>query len=124
MWYSNEPIAVVSRAKFGAFRHFGLLLPDGLVAHCAPNHGEHISTMDEFASGEDVKIERVLQIQEYAAILGRVTEATRTPKAYDALTNNCEMFVNRLLGVPPEIPQLRGIGVLIALGLLLKVAAK
>ena len=124
MLYTNEPLAVVSRAKFGAFQHMGLLLPNGLVAHCAPNRGEHISTMNDFASGEDVKIEQLLPPQEYAAILGRVAEAMRLPKAYDVLTNNCEMFVSRLLGAPPESPQLRRVAVLVAFGMLLKIAAK
>jgi len=118
MFYGNEPLALISCSKLGVLRHVGILLPSGLVAHCARHRGEHISTVEEFASGQDVSIDVLLPSAETAAILWRIAEAMRALRAYDDFTNNCEMFVNRMLGGPPVSPQLRAVVILAGLGLL------
>ena len=116
MLSSVEPMAVISCLKIGVFRHFGVLLPNGLVAHCAPHCGEHISSVEQFACGHDVTIERLLPPEQQAGTLRRIHEAVLAPKAYDPIANNCETFVNRVLGAPAISPQLRATVALICLG--------
>jgi lecithin:retinol acyltransferase len=122
--YFREPLAVISCPRGGVFRHVGILLPDGRVAHCAPSRGEHISTVEEFAAGQDVTIERLLTPEQCASSLRRIAEAMCAPKAYDGLTNNCEMFVNRMIGQRSESPQLQGAALLIGLAALARWAAR
>lgn len=117
-------MAIISRPKAGVLRHVGVLLRNGEVAHCLPGHGEHISSAEEFAAGQDVTIVRVLPHSEHATTLLRITEATRAPKGYDATTNNCEMFVNRVTGRKPESPQLQGVMILVGLTAFLSWAAR
>ena len=104
--HNYHSLAVISRRKAGAFRHVGVLLPDGRVVHCAPGRGEHISTGEDFAAGQDVAIVRIVEQPECAATLQRIAAALRSPKPYDAATNNCEMFANRMIGQNPVSPQL------------------
>lgn len=104
--HNDHSLAVVSRRKAGAFRHVGVLLPDGRVAHCSPGRGEHISSIEEFAAGEDINIERLVSELESAATTRRIAAAIRNPKMYDALSNNCEIFANRVTGQNPISPQL------------------
>jgi hypothetical protein len=118
------PLAVVGRAKAGILEHMGVLLPDGCVAHCAPGRGEHISTLQEFAGGQDrVRIVRHVQHPQHHATIAKIAEALRAPKPYDLLTNNCEVFANRVTGEEPNSPQLRGIVALFAFFGLIGLAA-
>jgi phage regulator Rha-like protein len=114
---------VISRKKLGALRHIGVLLPDGRVAHCAPVRGEHISSIEEFAAGQGVNIDRIVPATEYARTLKRIADAMRAPKPYDTTTNNCEMFANRMTGQKVESPQLQGVAILAGLAALLALAA-
>ena len=108
MLVAGSPISVISRPATGNLRHFGVLLPDGQVAHCTPQRGEHISTVEEFANGRDVKIERSVPAEKYWATLMRVISPMYVPKAYHLVSNNCEIFANRVTGEKEESPQLQG----------------
>jgi len=120
----THPIAIVSRPKLkGLWQHVGVLLPDGRVAHCGPGRGEHVSSVEEFARGEDVSILRALSEIEHAHVLQRLAEALRVPRQYDALQNNREMFANRVTGQPATSPQLRATMCLAALAAALLIAA-
>jgi hypothetical protein len=123
MHYCRSPIAIISRQKAGIFRHVGVLVPDGRVAHCAPNRGEHISTVEEFAAGGDVTVDRIVAETDHLATLHRIADALRSPKAYDPATNNCEIFANRVTGEEPVSPQLVGFVALLAIVAVLAFAA-
>lgn len=117
-----QPVAEISRPK-GPLRHRGLLLADGRVAHCSPARGEHISSAEDFAAGEDVIIDRQLADTNVVHAAQRIAEALRSPKAYDVVQNNCETFVNRVLGRKAESPQLQGIVILLGVAAFLGFAA-
>jgi hypothetical protein len=119
----HDPIMVISRSKGGVLRHIGVRLPDGRVAHCAPGLGEHISTIEEFAAGLDVTIDRIVSELEQMPTLRRIAEAMQSPKDYDSTTNNCEMFANRVTGKTPESPQLQGMVLVLAAVSVLGLAA-
>jgi hypothetical protein len=117
-------IALVSRRKAGAYKHFGVLLPDDRVAHCAPGRGEHISSIEEFSAGEDVTIERLIPAAEHPAILSRIAAAMQAPLQYDLTTNNCEIFANRVTGQKAESAQLHGTVLLAGFALFCLAAAR
>ena len=121
--HSDSFIAEISCPKDWGQKHVGIWFSDGRVAHCARRRGEHISTIDEFAAGHDVTIERMVPLHEHAATLARIAEAMRSPKAYDIVNNNCEMFVRRMLGEKVESPQLQGAILVIGLAAVLGLAA-
>ena len=123
-YHPPSSVAVLSRRKGGILRHVGLLLPDGRVAHCSPGHGEHISPVEEFSDGQDVTIERLLTPGESAVTMHRISQAVSASHAYDALTNNCEIFAHRMIGEIPVSPQLQSMAVLVGLAALLRVSAR
>jgi hypothetical protein len=123
LFHQSYPMAEISRPK-GLFRHTGVLLADGRVAHCAPARGEHISSVEEFAAGEDVSIDRELVPDEIQPVMHRIAEALRSPKAYDLLSNNCEMFVNRVFGRGPQSQQVTGAIVLMGVAAILGLASR
>lgn len=100
--------SVISRLKAGAWKHVGILLPDGRVVHCAPGRGEHVSSIEEFAIGQDVTILEEIPQHLHATILKSIAGSIRTPQGYHATTNNFEMFVNRVLGRSAHSSQLNG----------------
>src|ERR1700721_2291271 len=102
-------IAIVSCKKGGLLHHVGILLPNGTVAHCSPQRGEHLSTGEDFADGHDVTIDELIERSEWGLVLYRLNRFLVAPSAYHAVTNNCEVFVNRLLARQPASPQLQGI---------------
>lgn len=111
----GSSISVISRQATANLRHLGVLLPDGQVAHCTPQRGEHISTVEEFANGQDVKIERSVPAEKYWPTLQHLLSALCAPKAYHLVTNNCEIFANRVTGEKEESPQLQGAVMLVVL---------
>jgi hypothetical protein len=123
MLFPSEPIALVSRQKLALLRHLGVMLPDGRVAHCTPDRGEHISTIEEFAAGKDVKIERIMGPKQQLPALRRVAAAMAAPAAYNVATNNCESFANRVVRGKAESPQLVGVTILLGLALVAMLAS-
>ncbi len=123
MLYPEPFMAVIARRKAGLLQHVGVLLPDRRVAHCAPAKGEHLSSIEDFANGEDVTIVRVLAASEHVATLERITEAMRAPKGYHVTANNCEAFANRMTGQKVESPQLQGVVALLSLVALIGLAS-
>lgn len=118
------PVAVVTRPKFGGlFQHYGILLSNERIVHCAPGRGEHVSSSSAFAAGEDITIGRELSPIEQMATRDRIVEVLRSPQAYDFLTNNCEIFVNRLLGRKSSSDQLCAVVLLIGRTAFSRVAA-
>ena len=112
-----DSVALVSRPKLVLLRHIGVMLPDGRVAHCMPERGEHVSSIEEFASGRDVKIERVIAPESQLSTLQRIGAAMAAPSPYQLFTNNCENFANRCIGARAESPQLVAAAIFVGLAL-------
>lgn len=122
--YSTQlyPVGIISRPKAG-LQHWGVLLSDYRVVHCAPLRGEHVSSSEEFAAGEDITFVRVLAPSDHAETMNRISHSLRNPKAYDAITNNCQMFANRVTGADPDSPDLKAIVALTICAAIVSVAA-
>ena len=116
-------LSVISRLKAGAWKHVGILLPDGRVVHCAPGRGEHVSSIEEFAIGQDVTILEEIPRHLHDATLQRIIGSLRAPQVYHATTNNCEMFVNRMLGRSAVSAQLSGALLIASFAALIGLAA-
>ena len=95
---------IIARPKLiGVGEHWGVVLPNGLVAHHGPE-GEKIVTLDEFAQQRPVK------------------EIKRADPALNAhIMDNCETYATWLIGEKPHSPQVLGVAILgaIAIGVAL-----
>jgi len=117
-------VAIVARPKLsGLGEHWGVQLPDGRVAHCTPDRGEHISTYTEFAAGFQVRTKRNVPTQLQWEAVERVMGALRQPKTYHPTINNCEIFANKMIGVKPDSPTVNGLVVVALVAVVLRVAA-
>lgn len=104
-------ISIIARQKLTGFgEHWGVLLPNGIVAHNTDDKGPHYVTMQEFSAGKNIRIIRKVPPSEYESTLWRIQQELSNPKDYDLVTNNCEIFANRVTGHPPKSPQIMGWG--------------
>lgn len=93
-WLSADFGDILTRPKF-PFIHKGVYLGDGHVFQNTPDHGEHVTDIVGFASGEVVSVQPTPK-KEKPNILKRVTESLRHPKPYSHTNNNCEHTVTRV----------------------------
>lgn len=118
------PVRVISRPKWVLLRHPGIQLSDGRVAHNMPGRDEHISTFEDFAAGWPCRIDYELAPSEIMPTSQRIAQALLQPQRYAPGANNCEVFVNRMLGRAPESPQMQALALLATLALLIGLASK
>lgn len=118
-------ISIIAREKLtGLGEHWGVLLPNGYVAHNTDDKGPHYVTLQEFNAGRNVTEIRKVSSSEYNATLLRIQQELSNPKGYDLLTNNCETFANRVTGYTSESPQIKMWGFIFAIIGLTVLAAK
>lgn len=109
-------ILIVARQKLIGFgEHWGVLLPNGYVAHSTDDKGPHYVSLQEFEAGRNIKVIRKVPPSEYHSTLQRIQQELSQPAGYDLFTNNCEIFANRVTGYTPESPQIKGWGFFFAL---------
>lgn len=102
-------IRVLSRKKLGGLAdHWGVELPNGNVAHCAPETGVQVTTAEQYAMGNDVTIIRDVPVHLHGTVLQRLQLALAERRAYHATEWNCEIFANWLTGEKPESAQVKG----------------
>ena len=92
----------------GIGEHWGVLFPDGHVAHTSPERGTYITTYDDFAQGKRVTTKKVIPDDRYEEALRRARLAQLAPLPYHATKYNCEMFANYVAGFKEESPQVNG----------------
>ncbi len=85
---------ILRRPKF-PFKHVGIHLGNGLILHNSPSKGEHVSDVNEFASGHEIEVIPTPPSMK-AKILERVEGVLRHPRGYDAATNNCQHTATRI----------------------------
>lgn len=99
----GRPMYILSRPIYGGlFTHGGVLLQNGLVAHCRAKDGVVITTNDEFADGEDVAILKEISYEYYPTIMQKINQALRERRPYNLLNWNCWTFVDWLTGKKSE----------------------
>lgn len=108
MYWLNGPMAIVKRPKLsGLGEHVGVLQPDGNVFHTTSGKGPEIVTFDQFASGKPVQVVEQITPTEHPGALTRIHFELLRQQPYDPITNNCEIVASRVIGRPPESPQVK-----------------
>lgn len=108
----NIPAGALIAAPKGLVNHVGLSLGNGRVFHNNPENGEHISSIEAFSKGNPISVWGSLAVHEFFDALSRINHILTAPKRYDALANNCEHSLSRVLGRPIGSPQLQFWGAL------------
>lgn len=107
---------VLSRLKF-PFVHKGVYLGNDIVIHNTPERGEHISSLSDFAECQLLSVTPIQEANRHFAL--REAAATlAAPRPYDAIANNCEHTVTRIIEGREYSRQLQWVGLLLILGLL------
>ena len=98
-----------SRRK-GLVWHWGIWLPEG-VLHNTPDKDEHISSIIEFADGQNIEVfhPHFLNRQE---IINRAYEIATDPSAYQYLWRNCEHTVTKIIEGKPNSPTINNLAIL------------
>lgn len=122
MTNDNDPGDVVKIRKLFGY-HKGVALPNGWVAHIEPGSTPKMSTIEEFAGGRPVYVEKTPDEQRGAVVL-RALDALSDRRPYNVLTNNCEHFVSRALTGRRESPTVDFLGKLTIFGVTVWLAAR
>ncbi|SDM42911.1 hypothetical protein [Polaromonas sp. JS666] len=105
--FNVSKMFVIRRRKFqGLVWHYGLLLPEGLVAEFSEG-GVRLIPVNMFSAGMDVETMQELSPSTHFDVRARLDAARRNPRQYDLLQWNCETFINWLIGEEPRSVQVR-----------------
>lgn len=110
---------LVSRRKAIVFQHWGVMLDERNVLHNSPAHGEHVTSIEEFAAGHEIVVHPVAPEQR-PWVIENACKVLSNPKAYDIFSNNCEHTANRIISGQAYSPQLRLVLAILAIGLLIR----
>ena len=115
----HTAVVSVARPKVGeAIQHWGIVLPSGLVAHCTPERGEHISSIEDFCDGAAVSFTQNIPTHLHSQVIANIKNAMNSPRAYHLTANNCETFVNRMITAIPQSPSVVAVAIVSLLALL------
>ena len=116
----RNKMAVIARKKLtGLGEHWGVLLPNGMVAHNTDDKNLEVIPYNQFAYGQNVKIIRFVPESEWRVTNWRIHQELLNGNKYHIIDNNCETFANRVTGQKAESPQINGIAFLSTIGLFL-----
>jgi hypothetical protein len=117
-------IKVITRPKLGFATHWGVLLPEGVVAEFSQEHGLRITSLAVFSQGLPVKIVKEVPWHLAAFVRARLEEVRRNPRQYDLLAWNCETFAEWLTSGIPKSGQVVGAVILVGIAIAVAFAAR
>lgn len=106
----------LSRAK-GLLTHYGICYGNGWVFENIPGVGCRIATWDDFRQGQQVFIVGGPAI-DAALLYSRIDAEISARRPYDAIFNNCEHAVTRVLNGEAASSQVAGFGFATAVAVL------
>lgn len=106
---------ILMRPKFPGVDHWGVFAGNNLVCHNTPDKGEHISTIQEFANGQPMKVQHTGA--DASKMIPRINQRLANPKRYDLFRRNCQHTVNEIVYGVAKSPLV--VAILFALALLL-----
>lgn len=116
--HSIPPGAALARSKAAGWtQHVGIYVGNGIVFHNTPTNGEHLATVDTFATSQPLHVFISDAARRQRALIG-VRSALKAPRPYSLLSNNCEHTLTRAFGLRPNSPQLGQWALIFAIGLL------
>jgi len=106
--------------------HWGLAVEDALsgvirVWHNTPEHGEHWSSLADFAAGLPLTFEAVTIDP---LVVFRLQHASSKPRPYDLLMRNCQHTVTETMHGQPVSPTLRTVALVCGAALIVGLAIK
>jgi len=96
---------ILKRRKALITKHVGIYLGDGFVFHNTPDRGEHVSTIDVFANGQEIEVKPIPN-KNRPVVLRAVKIGLYKPKKYNLFLNNCEQTVSKITTGQSSSPQL------------------
>lgn len=110
------------RSKILGISHVGVWVGDGAVFHNAPDRGEHVSSLADFAQGQPLRVEP--KNTDATIVVARVRSKLVRPQSYDLVTNNCEHSANAVVSGFAFSNQLRVAAFVAAAGVLYLILRK
>jgi len=114
----NNSLAIgdfLTRPKaLGFIEHVGVYLGSNAVATNTPEKGEHVTTLQEFASGQPVKVQRTNANP--VAVTVNAQKILSNPKRYDLFARNCEHTAHEIIHGIAKSPMLAVLGILALIG--------
>mgnify|MGYP006415144411 FL=1 len=95
MYSKLKPGDLLHRSK-GIVQHAGVYLGDGQVFHNQPGNGADVTSYEQYANGEIVKVSSSTGI-DHELLSERLREIIGKDKRYGFLSNNCEHAANFLI---------------------------
>lgn len=99
-----RPGDILMREK-GLHDHVGVAWFDGQVLHNSPARGEHLSSLQEFAAGHEIRVQPT-SVYDRARALANGVAVLRAPRRYHVLRNNCEHTAHYIVQGRARSPQL------------------
>ena len=94
---------VLVRPKFfGLVPHVGVLVGSNAVLTNTPAKGEHLSTLQDFSTGETITVRP--SGAEPAGVIARAQKVLASPKRYNAVRRNCQHTVTEIVQGVAESP--------------------
>jgi hypothetical protein len=109
----NNSLAIgdlLTRPKLGFIDHVGVYLGFNSVATNTPEKGEHRTTVQEFADGRLVKVQRMNADPVSVSI--NAEKVLSRPKNYDPIRRNCEHTAYEIIQGSAKSPTLVILGIL------------
>jgi hypothetical protein len=108
--------------KKGIFDHVGVLIANDTVLQNTPEKGEHATTIEEFADGQTIKIQRMYA--DGSSVLSRARKILAHPKSYNAFFRNCEHTAWEVIKGIAKSPQFIFFATLAAIALIIYFATR
>jgi hypothetical protein len=100
----------------GLVQHVGVVIGRNAVFHNNPQKGEHVSTIEEFAAGQDVTVQPTGIDPDLVS--HRTRQALTNPKSYHPLWRNCQHSASALIKGVARSPLAMVVGIAIIIFLL------
>ena len=113
---------ILTRPKFPGIPHEGVFAGNNQVCHNTPDEGEHISSVQEFAKGQPVKVQYTGANE--SKVLERMKHVVRSPQRYNLFLRNCQHTANGIVYGIARSPVVMTIIVLITVGMIIWLLGK
>ncbi len=100
----------VLRRKKGPVWHWGVCLAEGIL-HNTPDSGEHLSSLSEFANGQNIEVFHSDNIYR-EEIIARAYRIIYNPSSYQYLWRNCEHTLTEITKGQPSSHTVRNFATL------------
>jgi hypothetical protein len=98
------PGDLLTRPKLGFILHLGVFIGSNQVFHNTPTKGEHVSTVEEFAAGQQIVVQPTKASR--STVLSNAWRMMTKLNRYHLFNRNCEHTAYESIEGKPRSPQL------------------